>query len=66
MAVITKEMIVGEVIDQYPDTAQVFMEHGMHCVHCPSARGESIEDACAVHGMDPNSLIEALNKYIDK
>lgn len=63
---VTKDMIIGEVLDQYPDTAEVFMEHGMHCLHCPSARGESITDACMVHGIDPDALTQALNKYIDK
>ena len=63
---ITKEMIVGDVIDQYPDTAQVFMQYGMRCVNCPSARGERIECACAVHGMDADGLIEALNRQISE
>jgi hybrid cluster-associated redox disulfide protein len=40
------------------------MQHGMHCLGCPSASGESIEDACAVHGIDSNKLIDALNAHL--
>ena len=61
---ITKETIIADVLDQYPDTAQFFLEIGMHCLHCPSARGESIEQACAVHGVDPDELIERINQAI--
>lgn len=56
-----KTMTVGEVLDLDPDTAPYFLEMGMHCLGCPSARGESIEDACAVHGVSVDELIEKLN-----
>ena len=57
---ITKESIIGDVLDAYPQTAQFFFEIGMHCLGCPASRGESIEDACAVHGVDAEELIEKL------
>ncbi len=58
---ITKDMFVGEVLDMDPSLAQYFFEIGMHCLGCPSARGETIEQACAVHGEDADALIEKLN-----
>ncbi len=54
---ITKDMIIGDVLDLDPDTAPFFLEMGMHCLGCPSSRGESIAEACAVHGVDPNELV---------
>ena len=58
---ITKDMFVGEVLDMDPSLAEYFFEIGMHCLGCPSARGETIEQACAVHGEDVDALIEKLN-----
>ena len=46
------------------DTAPYFLEMGMHCLGCPSARGESLEEACMVHGVDVNELIEKINKHL--
>ncbi len=61
---VTKESIIGEVLDFDVDTARFFFEIGMHCLGCPSARGESIADACAVHGTDADELVEKINKYL--
>ena len=58
---ITKDAIIGDVLDQYPETAEFFFEIGMHCLGCPSARGETIEQACAVHGEDVDALLEKIN-----
>lgn len=58
---ITKDMLVGDVLDAAPQLAPYFLEMGMHCLGCPSSRGESIEDACAVHGVDADALIEKMN-----
>ena len=63
---ITKESIIGDVLDFAPDTAQFFFEIGMHCLGCPSARGESIADACAVHGTDADALIAQINDFLAK
>ena len=59
---ITKDTIIGDVLDAYPDTAPLFLEIGMHCLGCPASRGESIADACAVHGTDADELVEKLNE----
>ena len=60
---ITKDMIIGDILDADSTTAPYFLEMGMHCLGCPSARGESIEQACMVHGVDPEELIEKLNQH---
>lgn len=64
MAKVTKDSIIGDVLDMYPDTAEFFFEIGMHCLGCPSARGESIEMACAVHGTDVEALLSKINTAI--
>ncbi len=61
---VTKESIIGDVLDQNPDTATFFFEIGMHCLGCPASRGESIEDACAVHGTDADALVAKLNAFL--
>ena len=62
--VVTKESIIGDVLDFNPGTAKFFFEIGMHCLGCPASRGESIADACAVHGTDADELIEKLNAFL--
>ncbi len=62
---ITEDMIIGDILDLDPDTAPYFLEMGMHCLGCPSARGESLADACAVHGVSPAEMVEKLNKHFD-
>ena len=61
---ITKESIIGDVLDFDPDTAKCFFEIGMHCLGCPASRGESIADACAVHGTDADELVAKLNAHL--
>lgn len=63
--VVTKETNLGDILDADPTTAIYFMQIGMHCLGCPSARGENIEQACWVHGVDPDELIEQLNAHFD-
>lgn len=60
MAEITKNSIIGDILDEYPNTAEYFFEIGMHCLGCPASRGETIEEACAVHGTDPEALVAKL------
>ena len=62
---VTKDSIIGEVLDFDRETAQFFMEIGMHCLGCPSARGESIEMACEVHGTDADELVERINNFLE-
>ena len=64
MATITKDTIIGEILDMDSSTAPFFLEMGMHCLGCPSARGESLEQACAVHGIDPDVLVEKINQHL--
>ena len=61
---VTKQSIIGDVLDANPGTAQFFFEIGMHCLGCPASRGESIAQACAVHGTDADALIEKINAYL--
>jgi hybrid cluster-associated redox disulfide protein len=61
---ITKEMIIGQVLREYPETAKFFLELGMHCLGCPSATMESIEGSALTHGKDPDELVAELNKAI--
>lgn len=61
---VTKKSVIGDVLDAAPDTAIFFLEIGMHCLGCPSARGESIEDACDVHGTDADALVEKINAFL--
>ena len=61
---VTKDTIIGEVLDFNAETAPFFLEIGMHCLGCPSARGESIGEACQVHGVDPDELVKKLNDFL--
>ena len=63
---VTKNSLIGDVLDFNLETAQFFMEIGMHCLGCPHSRGESIEDACMVHGANVAELIDTLNEVIGK
>ena len=65
MAKITKDTIIGDILDIAPATAPIFMSIGMHCLGCPASRGETVEQACMVHGVDVNELLEQLNATID-
>lgn len=61
---ISKDMIIGDILDNYPTTAPLFLEMGMHCLGCPSARGETLEQACAVHDTDADEMVAKLNAFI--
>ena len=60
MSGITKEMTIGEIIRTNPAVAPVLLEAGMHCIGCPSAQGESLEEAAMVHGIDIDELMAAI------
>lgn len=62
---ITKDMRILDVLNLNRGTAAIFLQSGMHCLGCPSASGESIEDACMVHGIDADDLVAQLNAYIE-
>ncbi len=64
MAQINKSMIIGDILDLDETTAPFFFEMGMHCLGCPASRGESLEEACAVHGVDADEMVEKINKHL--
>ena len=61
---VTKDTLIGDILDFNVETAQFFFEIGMHCLGCPHSRGESIEDACLVHGTDADALVEKINAFL--
>ena len=64
MATVTKDTLIGDILDMDRDTAPYFLEMGMHCLGCPSARGESLEEACMVHGTNADELVAKLNAFL--
>lgn len=64
MEVITKDTLIGDILDMDRTTAPFFMEMGMHCLGCPASRGESLEQACMVHGVSADELVERLNAHL--
>ena len=66
MEFVNKEMLIGDILDKAPETAQFFLAMGMHCLGCPSARGESIEQACMVHGTNADELVSNINEFLAK
>ena len=61
---VTKETLIGTILDYDVNTAKFFFEIGMHCLGCPHSRGESIEDACKVHGTNADELVAKINEYL--
>ena len=61
---ITKNSIIGDVLDKHPETAELFFSIGLHGLGCPASRGETIEEACMVHGADVDALIDSLNEAV--
>lgn len=62
--IITKDTVLGDILDAAPETAPLFLEIGMHCLGCPSARSETVGEACMVHGQDVEVLLEKLNDAV--
>ncbi len=62
---VTKDTLIGEILQENAEAAApYFFQMGMHCLGCPSALGETIEEACLVHDTDPDTLIEQLNSVL--
>lgn len=61
---VTKDSLIGDILDFDVNTAQFFFEIGMHCLGCPHSRGESVAEACAVHGTDADELVKKINEYL--
>lgn len=64
MTKISKDMIISDLIQVDPNIVAILMRAGMHCIGCPSAQGESLEEACMVHGIDADLLTEQINDYL--
>lgn len=64
ITVVNRKTLIGEIVNQWPETAEVLLGIGMHCLGCPASQMESLEDACAVHGVDPESVIKVINDKI--
>jgi hydrid cluster protein-associated redox disulfide domain len=58
---ITKDMLLGDILREKPESADTLMRVGMHCLGCPSSQMESLEEACMVHGLDVDEVLEFLN-----
>jgi len=65
-ASISKDMIIADILEKDVNIAKFLLQSGMPCLGCPSARGETLEDACAVHGADADKLVEIINDYLEK
>jgi len=65
MAKVTKDMIIADILRLDRGTVPILLNAGMHCLGCPSSSGESLEDACAIHGIDVDKLVDELNKYLE-
>ena len=62
--IVTKDSLIGDILDHDVNTARFFFEIGMHCLGCPHSRGESVAEACAVHGTDADELVKKINEYL--
>ncbi len=62
--VVTKETLIGDILDFDIECAQFFFEIGMHCLGCPHSRGESVAEACEVHGTDADALVAKINAHL--
>ena len=61
---ITKDMVIGDVINAHPELVRTFFANGMMCIGCPASQGESIDEAAQVHGLDADQLVNALNEAL--
>lgn len=62
---INKDTMIGSLMVTNPEVAPILMEIGMHCLGCPSAQHETVEEAAMVHGIDPELLVEKINAFIN-
>ncbi|MBR1744039.1 MAG: DUF1858 domain-containing protein [Lachnospiraceae bacterium] len=65
-ASISKDMVIADMLRVDPGIAPILMASGMHCIGCPSAQGESLEEAAFVHGLDADELVDRVNTYLAK
>jgi hybrid cluster-associated redox disulfide protein len=65
MKKVTPDMIIADILKLDKDTVPILLNIGMHCLGCPSSSGESLEDACAIHGVDVNKVVKELNDLLE-
>lgn len=65
MTKVTKDMVIGDLLRMDPEMAGVLVAGGMHCVGCPSAQAETLEEAALVHGIDPEVLVARVNAFVE-
>ena len=65
MAKITADTLIAECLQLNPNAPDILMEAGMHCLGCIMAHGESLEQACAVHGIDCDALVDTINQFLE-
>ena len=63
---INKKMAINDIVEKYPQTVEVFFEHGLHCIGCAAAHFENLEQGCEAHGIDADKMVDDLNKAIAK
>ena len=61
---ISGDMLVGQIVNEYPQAVEILMEVGMHCLGCPGAQAETLEEAAMVHGLDGDLLVEKINAFL--
>jgi hybrid cluster-associated redox disulfide protein len=62
---ITRETLISDIVENCPEAMPAFQAIGMHCMGCAMASGETLEQACAAHGVDPDEFLEALREYLE-
>lgn len=65
MAKITKDMIIADIIQVNMGCVPILLNEGMHCIGCPASQGESLEEACMVHGLDADEIAKKLNDFVE-
>lgn len=63
---VSKDMLIGQLLVEHREVAPILMHAGMHCLGCPSAQAESLEEACMVHGIDVNELVAEINGFLQE
>lgn len=63
---VSKDMVIADMLQVDPGIAPILMASGMHCIGCPSAQGETLEEAAMVHGLSADELTETVNTYLSK
>ena len=61
---VTGKTLIGEIVTQYPEAIEILLSIGMHCLGCPASRNETLEEACMVHGIAADQVVEAINAKI--